>query len=195
MPRERQNQMDLWCGSWCIGVTQAATHSPTAERWPSKALLCRAPTGPASCDILCWVQNPTGTPLLSQHMPVITATKTRGQNIKEYRFVFLPFYLIFPLEFIFCTNHIVTIKAVLENGEKIALWYSALLYQTALGFTLFKVCSRIQLQGGFWKSSWAVHFLISHVRCSWVMVLGVFKNLGYENHVGSLSISSFPGGG
>lgn len=38
-------------------------------------------------------------------------------------------------------------KGSSREWEKIALWYPALLYQTALGFTLFKVCSCIQLQG------------------------------------------------
>ena len=137
---------------------------------------------------LCWLQSPTGTHLLSQHMPVITATKTRGQNIKERSFVFLPFHHIFPWEFIFCTNHIVTIQAVLENGEIEHYDITTLLYQTVLGFSLFKVC--IRPPGSFWKLLWASHPHVSQACSSWVMVLGVFKSLGYENHVRRLSTPS-----
>lgn len=91
------------------------------------ASLQRADLQTPSSEGLLWDQHlvtfcagnsvPTGTHFLSQHMPVIRATMTSGQNIKEWSFVFLPFYLIFPREFVFCTSHIITIKAVLENGE------------------------------------------------------------------------------
>lgn len=62
-----------------------------------------------------------------------------GQNIKEWYFVFLLLYLIFPLEFIFCTNHIATRQ--FQKIEKNSSMVSQPLYQSALGFILFRACS------------------------------------------------------
>ena len=95
---------------------RAAPLSLTAESWPPDSLLWRAPMGPASCDILC---QRLCTHWYSLLISAYASDHSRhNQRLERKRMVLcLPTILsIFPREFIFCTSHIVTIKAVLENG-------------------------------------------------------------------------------
>lgn len=132
---------------------------------------------------------PTGTHFLSQHMPVIIAATTSSQNIKEWSFVFLPFYLIFPREFIFYTSHIVTIKAVLENGGNSTMisqpYFSKLFWASTSLKCVFNHREVPKMLHGHLTPYHPVH-------SSWFLVLGVFKSLGYENHVEILTTTTTP---
>lgn len=144
--------MSLWCRSPCIWVTQAAPQSPTAERWPSKSLLWRAPKGPASCDTPLSTESHRHSPLILANASV-RSHKDPGTEYKRMVFCLLTILSYFPSRIYilyqpYCSNKGSSIKW----GKKYHYIITSL-YQTVWGVSLFKVC--FQAPGGFLWSSWA----------------------------------------
>ena len=139
---------------------------------------------PASCDILC---RRLCTHWHSLLISAYARDDSRHDQRSEYKRMVLclpPILSIFPREFIFCTSHIVTIKAVLENGGNSTMisqpYFSKLFWASASLKCVFNHREVPKRPHG--------QLTLYHPVCSsWVLVLGVFKSLGYENHVETLT--------